>query len=123
VLRASRKLLRAGGRLAFFTISIPAGLSDTDRRRAVAAGPPTPDGPRLSQMLGRAGFVHIREVDCTADFLTTARAWLAARLRHRETVRPLDPEMYDGRLAQGRASIAAIEDGLLRRNLYVAAGP
>jgi hypothetical protein len=72
---------------------------------------------------GRAGIVNIREVDVTADFLVTARAWLAARLRHGETVRPLDPEMYDGRLDQGNASIAAIGDGLLRRTLHVAFVP
>jgi hypothetical protein len=74
-------------------------------------------------MLDRAGFTDVREVDVTADYLITARAWLAARLCHRDKVRPLDPEMYDGRLAQGKASIAAIEDGLLRRILYVARVP
>ena len=123
MLRASRKLLRAGGRLAFFTISIAGDLSKTDRRRAAAAGPPSPDGPHLSETLDRAGFVHTREIDVTADYLATARAWLAARLRYGDSVRPLDPEMYDGRLDQGRASIAAIEDGLLHRTLHVASVP
>ena len=123
MLRASRRLLRSGGRLAFFTISIAGGLSDSDHRRAAAAGPPSPDGPDVSHLLERAGFADVREVDVTADYLTTARAWLAARLRHRDVVRPLDPEMYDGRLDQGRASIAAIEEGLLRRTLHIAQVP
>jgi hypothetical protein len=123
VLRASRRLLRAGGRLAFFTISIADDLSEMDRRRAAAAGPPAPDGPHVSKLLERAGFPEVHEVDVTAEFLTTARAWLAARLRHGDTVRPLDPEMYDGRLDQGKAAIAAIEDGLLRRTLHIASVP
>jgi hypothetical protein len=123
VLRASRRLLRPRGRLAFFTISIAAEVSAEDHRRAVAAGPPSPDGPRVSEMLARAGFTDVREVDVTADYLLTSRAWLAARLRHGDTVRPLDPDMYDGRLKQGRASISAIEDGLLRRTLHVARVP
>ena len=123
VLRASRRLLRPGGRLAFFTISIARDLSAADRRRATAAGPPSPDGPYLSETLDRVGFTDVREVDVTADYLTTTRAWLTARLRHRNTVRPLDPEMYDGRLNQGKASTAAIEDGLLRRSLHIARVP
>ena len=123
VLRASRRLLRPGGRLAFFTISIARDLSAADRRRATDAGPPSPDGPYLSETLDRVGFTDVREVDVTADYLTTTRAWLTARLRHRNTVRPLDPEMYDGRLNQGKASTAAIEDGLLRRSLHIARVP
>lgn len=123
MLRASRRLLRPGGRLAFFTISIAGGLSASDHRRAAAAGPPSPDGPRVSELLERAGFADIREVDVTGEFLITARAWLAARLRHRETVRPLDPKIYDDRLGHGEASIAAIGDGLLRRTLHMARKP
>ena len=123
MLRASRRLLRSGGRLAFFTISIAAGLSVAEQRRAAAAGPPAPDGPHLPELLERAGFADAHEVDVTADFLATARAWLAARLRHRDTVRSLDPAMYDGRLDQGKASIAAIEEGLLRRTLHIAHVP
>lgn len=120
MLRAGRRLLRPGGRLAFFTISIAGGLSRADHRRAAAAGPPSPDGPHVNELLDRAGFADIRAVDVTDDYLSTTRAWLSARLRHRDTVRPLDPQMYDARLDQGRASIAAIEDGLLRRTLHIA---
>lgn len=120
MLRASRRLLRRGGRFAFFTISIADELSAAEHRRAAAAGPPSPDGPDLTPLLARAGFDAIRAVDVTADYLTTTRAWLAARLRHRETVRPLDPTMFDGRVDKGEAAIAAIEDGLLHRTLYSA---
>lgn len=66
------------------------------------------------------GAQEIRAVDVTTDYLTTTRAWLAARLRHRETVRPLDPTMFDGRVDKGGA---AIEDGLLHRTLYSARVP
>jgi len=120
VLRASQHLLCPGGRLAFVTISIAAGLSPDDHRGAVAAAPPEPDRPDLSDQLRRAGFVDVREEDVTADYLDTTRAWRAARLRHRDTVRPIDPAMYDERLAKGELAIAAIEAGWLRRTLHVA---
>jgi cyclopropane fatty-acyl-phospholipid synthase-like methyltransferase len=120
VLRASQRLLRPGGRLAFFTISSAAGLSPADRRRALAAGPPELDGPDVSDLLRRAGFADVSEVDVTADYLVTTRAWRAARLHHRDTVRPIDPAMYDERLAKGENAIEAIETGLLRRTLHTA---
>lgn len=120
VLRASNGVLRPGGRLAFFTISNAAGLSLVDYRRAVAAGPPALDGPEVSDMLRRAGFCDVSEVDVTDEYLATTIAWRAARLRHRDTVRPIDPAMYDERLARGEEAIEAIEAGLLRRTLHIA---
>ena len=120
VLRASRHVLRPGGRLAFFTISSADGLSPIDRQRALVAGPPELDGPHVFDLIRRAGFTDVREVDVTADYLVTTRAWRAARLRHRDAVRPVDPKMYDERLAKGEDAIEAIEAGLLRRTLHVA---
>lgn len=113
-------MLRPGGRLAFFTISVADGLSAADRRRATAAGPPSPDDARVSETLRRVGFSDVRDVDVTAEYLATTRAWLAARTRHRASVRPVDPEVFDSRVAQGLAAAAAIEDGLLRRTLHTA---
>lgn len=123
MLRASRRLLRPGGRLAFFTISIPYGLSAAEHRRAVAAGPPAVTGPPAAELLTRAGFVDVREEDVTADYLATTRAWRAARLRHRDALRPVDPEVYDDRLARGEAAIEAIDAGRLRRTFCVARRP
>ena len=120
VLRASRLLLRPGGRLAFWTISVPPGLSPANHRRAVAAGPPAPTGPDLSDLLTRAGFVGVQKTDVTADYLTTVRAWRDARLRHRDALRPVDPTVYDDRMAKGEAAIAALEMGLQRRTLHIA---
>jgi cyclopropane fatty-acyl-phospholipid synthase-like methyltransferase len=120
VLRASRRLLRRRGRLAFFTITVAEGLSAANQRRARLDGPPSAEGPPVSALLRRVGFTTVSEVDVTADYLATASAWVAARERHREAIRPLDPETYDDRMEQGRAAVAAIEDGLLRRSLHVA---
>lgn len=120
MLRACRRLLRPGGRLAFFTIEVTPGLPPDLRRRAVAAGPPTPAGPDIAGLLERARFVDIVAEDRTADYLETARAWLAARLRHRDEIRPVDPATFDLRIADGQTAIPVIEAGLLCRRLYVA---
>lgn len=123
MLRACRRLLRPGGRLAFFTIHVAPDLPRDQHRRAVAAGPSAAAGPDLASLLRRARFVDVREQDLTADYLDTARAWLAAGLRHRDTLRPLDPAAYDDRLARGRNVIPVIERGLLHRSLFVARKP
>src|SRR4051812_40445042 len=113
VLRACRRLLRTGGRLAFHTISVVPGLSRADHRRAVTAGPPAADSSDVGDLLRRARFTDVVERDVTADYLATTRAWRAARLRHRDVLRAVDPVAYDDRLAHGAEAIAATEDGLL----------
>lgn len=123
MLRACKRLLRRGGRLAFFTIFVAPALSGAEHRRAVAAGPPEPGGPELCGLLERAGFDDVREHDLTAAYLDTARAWLAARLRHRDDLRPPDPAAFDERIESGRVAVGAIEEGLLKRSLFVATRP
>jgi cyclopropane fatty-acyl-phospholipid synthase-like methyltransferase len=120
VLRACARLLRPGGRLAFFTIEIATDLSPEQHRLAKAAGPPVAAGPDVAEQLRRARFVDVITEDRTADYLETARAWLTARVRHRDEIRPVDSAAYDNRIADGNRAIPLIERGLLRRRLYVA---
>ena len=120
MLRACRRLLRPGGRLAFFTIHVAQGLSLADRRRAFSAVPVAAAGPDVGDLLRRARFEVVEETDLTSAYAQTARDWLAARLKHREELRPLDPATYDDRVARGRSLIPVIEAGLLRRSLYLA---
>jgi hypothetical protein len=123
VLRACRRVLRPGGRLGFLTIRVADGLSPAQRRRAVAVGPPAPGGPDGHALAERSGFTDVRTVDVTADYLATARMWLSARERLREQLRPLGPQEYDDKIAQGRSAVLQIEAGRLRRVLVVARRP
>lgn len=108
--------------MAFLTIHLTPGLTSVELARARQAGPRAVDtrGDHGS-MLDRAGFDLILERDATGAFLDTARAWLreSAALTHELTA--LEPEGgFDQRQQDRRTMIAAIEDGLLRRTLYVA---
>ncbi len=123
MLRACARLLRPGGRLAFFTIELAPDLSPERRRIAVAAGPPLAAGPDIAEQLRRAHFVDVIVEDRSEEYKVTARAWLESRLRYRDEIRPADPAVYDDRIADGRASLPQIEQGLLRRSLYVARKP
>ena len=120
MLRACRRLLLPGGRLAFFTIHVAQGLSLADRRRALGAAPAAAAGRDVGDLVRRARFEVVEETDLSAAYAQTARDWLDARLKHREQLRPLDPAMYDDRVARGRNVIPVIEAGLLRRSLFLA---
>jgi hypothetical protein len=72
-------------------------------------------------MLRNAGYVDAIEIDVTAAFLDTARAWLHESERLGDELAPLEPPgAFAERQAERRKMIAAIEDGLLLRSLYSA---
>jgi hypothetical protein len=125
VLRASRLLLRPGGRTAFYTIHPTLGLSPRQRRRAHRDGP-VAVASHLSnrEQLARAGFVDIDEADCTAEFALTAKAWVDQCDRHHGALAELlGADELDERQRERRVQLRAVEDGLLRRSLLVAVNP
>jgi len=72
-------------------------------------------------MLRNAGYVDAIEIDVTAAFLHTARAWLQESTRRGDELAALEtPGAFEERKAERERMIAAIEDGLLRRSLYSA---
>lgn len=125
MLRASRQLLRPGGRTAFFTIHPAPGLDAPQRRRAHRDGP-FAVASHLSnrELLERAGFVDVVETDCTAEFARVAAAWIEQWDCHRGAVVELiGAEEFEQRQKERRIQLLAVEDGLLRRSLAVAATP
>jgi hypothetical protein len=122
VLRASRRVLRSGGRLAFQTIEVPPGLSAAKRRRAISIGPPAVTvRTTYLGLLRSAGLINIDAVDLTAEYLATQRRWLAATLRHEGGLcSALGHDAVQEGLERHRRTAGAIEEGLLLRTLYTA---
>lgn len=125
MLRACRRLLRLGGRLAFYTILVSPGLSKTHHRRAVqAARTEVASRQEYQAMLRSAGFVQIVEMNVTAEYLRTARGWLEARQRHAAELRQSEGDsQFEEKQMQDRAQVKAIQEGLLRRSLFVGKRP
>jgi hypothetical protein len=125
VLRASRHLLRPGGRTAFYTIHPTPGLNPRQRRRAHRDGPVAVACHSSNrELLERAGFVDIDEADCTAEFAVTAKAWVDQCHRHHDALAELlGRDELDERQRERRIQLRAVEDGLLRRSLLVAVNP
>jgi hypothetical protein len=118
-------LLRPGGRIAYTTIFVAPGLTAARRRRARRSGPRAV-ASRSDQLrlLASAGFVDVDMVDVTAEFATTARAWLAGSEAHAAELSALDsPAAFEERQRERRAQLRAVDDGLLRRGLFSATRP
>lgn len=125
MLRASRRLLRPGGRTAFFTIGRATGLSAGQRRRASRDGPPAVTAQRpYRELLEAAGFTEMTEADCTAEFARITRAWIDQWEANRAEMVALwgEPALAE-RLADRTAQLRATEDGLLTRSLVTARRP
>ncbi len=125
MLRACRRLLKPGGRLAFFTIFATPGLSETDYRRARRSGPNHLATRRVEHrdLIASAGLTLLEERDLTPRFLRTARAWYDARSKYERELREANGDAYfEERQHDAVVQIRAIEDGLLRRALFLA-GP
>ena len=109
--------------MAYYNIFVPPGLPEHLHRRALRAGPSAVSSRGIPQLelLARAGFESVEETDLTDEFLTAARAWYEGRQARQSELRATfgDP-WFDDRQADSRAMIPAIEQGLLRRSLFVA---
>jgi cyclopropane fatty-acyl-phospholipid synthase-like methyltransferase len=125
VLRAARRILRPGGRMAFTTIWVTPGLEPRDRRRAVRAGPWHVASRRpYVDLLQQAGFVDIVEHDVTAAYAATQRAWCEAEAAHADELRRLlGDQGYAAAQGERRRTREAITDGLLGRSLLAATAP
>ncbi len=122
VLRACRRLLRPGGRLAFYTIFIPAGLSEAEFRRVQSLGDP-PEvvaGAVPSELLRSAGFGDFEEIDVTDEYVRTASGWYEARERYASELRLQGEAEFAESQANSKKRLGLIRAGLLRRSLFVA---
>jgi hypothetical protein len=111
--------------MAFLTIFITPGLPPAAHRRARQAGPrAVATRSDYRRLLAAAGFVNLQELDATAAFVRTARAWLDERERHAaELAATESKDGFSERQQDQRVLLAAAEDGLLRRALFTATRP
>jgi len=125
VLRALRALLRPGGRIAYTTIYVAPGLSEAQRRRARRSGPPAvASSSQPLQLLRSSNLVDIDSVDLTNEYAETAAAWVAATEANLDALAALDSRAaVEQRLRERDAHLRAIQDGLLKRGLFVASQP
>jgi hypothetical protein len=125
VLRACAKLLRPGGRTAFFTIHAAPGLTVSERRRVSRHGPPAVASRRTHrELLEAAGFDEITETDCSDEFVTVTRGWMDQWDLHRSAMEAIwGPDLVKERQRRRRGYLRTVRAGLMRRSLFMARRP
>ena len=121
-LRDTRRVVRAGGRTVFSVISIPPGLTGADDERASHAAPPfaESDAP-YPEMIESAGWEITEHIDMTGQYLDSARVTVTAEEENGEALRELHGEEdYAARLERRKMLVGVLEDGLARREIFVA---
>jgi cyclopropane fatty-acyl-phospholipid synthase-like methyltransferase len=118
VLRACRRILKPGGRMALSTIVAAPGLSGPEHRRAVRLGPRATNSTRpIDTLVEAARFDAVEVTDVTSSFLETARAWHTEFAQHESELRDIIGPTWDERQKERGEIIQAIEEGLLLRLL------
>ncbi len=109
--------------MVFAVISIAPNLSAADHDRAVAAGPPYAETEEdYSIMLAETAWRLLDRTDVTKTFADTVRR-LVHQLESRahEVIEVLGESDYDDFLDRKRRSLPAIDEGIVRRELFRAA--
>ncbi len=122
-LEACRRAIRGGGRMVFSVISVAPGLSPDDHRRAVEHGPEFIESEAdYRTLLRQTGWSILDHDDITMDYAASCRHQLRADEAQKDAlVTLIGADEFAERLADWRSKVMALKDGLLRRELFVAA--
>jgi hypothetical protein len=76
------------------------------------------------ELLRRAGFIDVTEIDGTGEFRIVATAWIDHWDDHRDALIAVYGEAeFESRQQDRRLQLRAVEDGLLRRSLFIGTRP
>ena len=126
MLRACRRALKPGGRIAYYNIFIADDLPADIRRRVgrEASNRDVYTRARQRGLLESAGFARIEEHDVTGEYLRVQRALYEANARYERALRKVQGgAVFEERQSNRRRTLLAIEAGYLRRSLLVAERP
>ena len=122
LLKASRRVLKAGGRLSFMVIELAEGLSSAFTSEAVAVSPDyvEADGPYRA-LMENAGFEKIEGMDVTDTYRETLSAWIREWDNESSELVPLlGTAEFDERQTRRRRALSAVDEGWIRRTLFTA---
>ena len=126
MLRACRRALKPGGRIAYYNIFIADDLPVDVRRRVgrQASNRDVYTRARQRGLLQTAGFARIEEHDVTGEYRRVQRELFEANVRYERALRKvLGDAVFEERQSNRRRTLLAIEAGYLRRSLLVAERP
>jgi ubiquinone/menaquinone biosynthesis C-methylase UbiE len=121
MLRACRRVARVGAKMVFSVIALPPSLSKVERRIAIEAGPPFVDvADDYAHLLRRSGWHQLQRMDVTGEFSRAIRARIEGmQERAGALAQVLGMEEFSQSLERAHARIAAVDAGLLKREVFV----
>jgi ubiquinone/menaquinone biosynthesis C-methylase UbiE len=123
VLAECRRVLRPGGRMVFSVIYVAPGLAPGDHARAVETAPEFVESDTgYPELLAETGWAIREREDLTEAFRNSCTAKIRAEEARRAELEPLaSAAEFDARQARMRRRIAVLEQGHLKRELFVVA--
>jgi len=120
VLKECRRIARTNGRMVFTVISIAPALSPAEYERAVAAGPRFKGlGAEYLPMLEQAGWRLTDHIDLTSEYAAAAHQMLREEeVRADALIQLLGDAEFADRLARMRRTVRALDENMLRRELF-----
>jgi ubiquinone/menaquinone biosynthesis C-methylase UbiE len=120
VLESCRRVLSGDGKMVFSVIFITPNLSAADYEHAVAGGPLFVASPEAyPDLLQKAGWKIADQIDLTVEYLDSTRRHVAGQETYAgEIAAAFGKDEAADMLAKRRATVSALEHGLLRRVLF-----
>jgi ubiquinone/menaquinone biosynthesis C-methylase UbiE len=124
VLRGCRRVARAGARMVFTVIAPAPLLTESELQIAIESGPPFVDAPDdYAALLEQSGWCVHERTDLTAAFLQSMRTHVEGmQMRAEALAEVFGSDELTERMKRRQATIAAVDAGLLRRELFVCQG-
>ena len=122
-LRECRRVARPSARMEFSVIRLTRGPTSADERALLQqSGPPWPDaGADYAELLDQAGWHLALRINVTAEFARCIDIAIEqSRLRRDDLLALLGEQDYAERMVRRRSTRAAVECGLLEREIIVA---
>ncbi len=123
VLASCRRIIRPDGHMAFTVIFVAPGLPEKQRLRAVANGPEFIESDAdYATMLEDTGWTILKTQDLTAAYAATCKRQIEADEAQRdELISLIGQDEYAERVDEWRSKFTAIKEGIVRRELFLAA--
>jgi hypothetical protein len=121
VLRACRRVLKPGGRIAYYNIFISHEAPQDLQRLAIKANRLQYSRAQQTALIRSAGLALLRDEDVTAAYRQTQQALYDANVRHEKELRRAQGDsQFEERQRNRRRTLKAIDAGVLRRSFFVA---
>jgi len=114
-----RRIASDGANMLFSVIAITRDLTKVNHRRAVDAGPPFVDSPKAyTDLLAESGWQLIKHIDVTSEHRKSLSALVKAFDENAGLAKALGHDVISESRKNRREQIAALDAGLLVREIY-----